>query len=82
MESNSLSELGRWTRESREAKAARLFRAEYQRVRCGERKEDREERETETEISRNLQRVPSSFQLSTGQSMCTRKLPESREATK
>lgn len=31
MEFNSLSELRRWARESRGAKAARVFRTEYQR---------------------------------------------------
>lgn len=62
-ESNSFSDLRRWTRESRETKVGGVFRAEYQRgVRCGERKEKRGERER----SRNLQRIPLSLQLSTG----------------
>lgn len=63
VESNSFSDLRRWTRESRETKVGRVFRAEYQRgVRCGERKEKRRERER----SRNVQKIPLSLQLSTG----------------
>lgn len=57
MKFKSFSELKRWTRESREAKAATVFRAEYQRrVRHGGGKDERREGNRERDRKGDIQK--------------------------
>lgn len=63
-ESSGLPELNRWNWEFKDAKAARVFRAEYQST--------REEESSQRENSRDIQRLPP--QLSTDQLIHVEKL--------